>query len=228
MTLSTNPARWPIPPGPVVLELDDAHLWRVSLIAPDRSVQAFGQNLSSDETQRANSFRFERLRRRFVIGRGVLRALLGRYLGYAPAGLEFAYGSNGKPSLAGAHLMRPIFFNVSQSEDVALIGFTWTGEIGVDIEHVRTISEWPDIAERILSHDRDAAPPSTLEDFFHEWTRHEARVKAAGLGLGGQPAGEQKWSVRSLTLEKDLVAAVAFPIGVRHFTCWNWDEQHAG
>lgn len=228
MMPATDLDRWPTPPGPVALELDDAHLWRVSLMASDRSVHAFGQNLSADETQRAHSFQFEKLRRRFIVGRGVLRELLGQYFGRAPAGLEFVYGSNGKPALVGSPASRPIFFNVSQSQDVALIGVTWTGEIGVDLEHVRAISEWPDIAERILTHDRDAAPPSTLEDFFHEWTRHEARVKAAGLGLGGQPVDEQQWSVRSLTLEKDLVAAVAFPIGMRHFTCWSWDESHAG
>jgi 4'-phosphopantetheinyl transferase len=207
-----------------VLEPDDAHVWRVSLNASDGSAQAFARTLSADERQRADSFRFEKLRRRFVIGRGLLRALLGQYVGRAPADLAFVYGPNGKPSLVGAVNARRIFFNVSQTEDVALVAVTSTGEIGVDVERVRTISEWPEITEHILSHDRDATPPDTLADFFHEWTRHEARVKAAGLGLGGQPGGEQKWSVRSLLLEKDLVAAVAFPIGVRHFTCWTWRE----
>ena len=224
MPLPTDHPRWPTPAEPVALEPDDAHLWRVSLTASDESVEAFAQTLSADERLRADSFHFEKLRRRFIIGRGVLRTLLGQYLGRAPADLVFVYGPHGKPSLMGCLPARSIYFNVSQSEDVALIALTSTGEIGVDVEHVRAISEWPEIAEHILTHDRDAAPPSNLADFFHEWTRHEARVKAAGLGLGGQPAGEQKWSVRSLSLGGDLLAAIAFPIGVRHFRCWQWGK----
>jgi 4'-phosphopantetheinyl transferase len=227
MTPLSEHALWSNPTEPLEFEPDDAHLWRVSLTASDESVQAFEQTLSADERLRADSFRFEKLRRRFVIGRGVLRILLGRYLGCAPAELTFVYGPHGKPSLMGCHHARAIYFNVSQSEDVALVAVTWTGEIGVDLEHVRSISEWPEIAERILTHDRDAAPPANLADFFHEWTRHEARVKAAGLGLGGQPTGEQKWAVRSLSLEDNLVAAIAFPIGVRHFRCWQWREDSA-
>src|SRR4051812_16475273 len=102
MTLSTDDHSWPIRIEPVVLEPDDAHLWRVSLTASDQSVQAFAETLSADERQRADSFRFEKLRRRFIIGRGVLRALLGQYLGRAPGNLAFDYGPNGKPSIVGS------------------------------------------------------------------------------------------------------------------------------
>jgi 4'-phosphopantetheinyl transferase len=227
MTLPGVHDPWPIATRPVELEPDGAHVWRVSLTASDESVQKFARSLSADERLRAESFRFDNLRRRFIIGRGVLRILLGQYVGRAPAELAFVYGPHGKPSLMGCLHARQIFFNVSQSEDVALIGITWIGEIGVDIEHVRTITEWPEIAERILIHDRDARSPSTLGEFFHAWTRHEAHVKAAGVGLGGEPASEQNWSVLSLPLEDNLVAAVAFPVNVRHFACWQWRESLA-
>lgn len=205
-----------------VLEPDEVHLWRVSLRSSDESVNEFAQTLSADERQRADRFRFTTHRRRFVVGRGVLRALLGQYLGRAPADLEFAYGVNGKPSLAGLANARRIFFNASQSEDSALVAVTWTGEIGIDVEHVRAVSDWTEIAQRILTPDREAVPPATVHEFVHEWTRHEARVKATGEGLGGEAAGEPEWVVRSFSLEKDLIAAVAFPTRVRHFTCRHW------
>lgn len=223
MIISPDLDRWRTPSDPVVLPPDEAHLWRVSLLAADETVHACASTLSADERQRADAFRFEKLRRRFVIGRGVLRTLLGRYLHRTPAELHFVYGPHGKPSLAGSQQARPLFFNVSQSEDVALIAVTWAGEIGVDLEHVRILSEWPEIAERILVPDPHAAPPVTLEDFFREWTRHEARIKAAGVGLGAPLAGEPRWSVHSLPPEKDFSAAVALPVGVQKLVSWSWD-----
>ncbi|MDO8540966.1 MAG: hypothetical protein Q7S40_11065 [Opitutaceae bacterium] len=216
--LSPAHDRWPAPSPPHFLEPDEAHVWRTSLLASDAHIDAFAQTLSADERERAARFRFAIHRRRFVAGRGKLRSLLGRYLGHAPADLEFAYSPNGKPSLARSPNARSLFFNASHTEDCAMIAVTWVGEIGVDAEQVRPIPEWRDIARCILAPDPDAEIPSTLHEFFKEWTRHEARVKATGLGLGGQPAGEGKLAVHSLSLEKDLFAAVAFPAGVKNFT----------
>jgi len=213
---------WPLPPGEPGLEPDAAHLWRVSLDAPEGSGPALAQTLSADERQRADRFRFEADRRRFVVGRGALRALLGQYGGCAPAGLTFVYGPHGKPSLAGPPGAHGIFFNASRSDALALVAITRAGEIGVDLERVRALPEWREIARRVLTGDPDAAPPATLAAFFREWTRHEARLKASGLGLGGQPAAERTWDVRSLALEPDLVAAVALPAGVRQVACWSW------
>lgn len=227
MTLPATTDEWPPPPAQLVLAPDDAHLWRVSLHASDESLHAFARTLSADEHQRADRFRFETRRRRFVIGRGVLRALLGRYAGRAPAGLEFAYGAHGKPSLAGPPEARGIFFNASQSEEFALCAITRAGEIGVDVERVRAVPEWREIAQRFLTEDRDASPPATLADFFRAWTRHEARLKAAGLGLGGQPAGEHAGELRSLSIATDLVAAIALPVGVRQLACWSWRDHFA-
>ena len=59
------------------------------------------QNLAADEKARAERFYFEKDRKHFIVARGVLRAILGRYLNRAPECLSFCYSSYGKPALAG-------------------------------------------------------------------------------------------------------------------------------
>ena len=58
--------------------------------------------LSRDERERARRFRFDRERDRFVVGRGLLRLLLGRYVDADAAELRFEYGRHKKPALLGA------------------------------------------------------------------------------------------------------------------------------
>src|SRR5687767_4516990 len=56
-------------------------LWSAVLDDQPADVVAHLQTLiSPDEAERARKFYFERDRRRFVVGRGILRTLLGRYL----------------------------------------------------------------------------------------------------------------------------------------------------
>ena len=68
--------------------------------------------LSPDEIERAERFRFEVHRERFIRGRGMMRALLARRLGGHPSSLVFALGEKGKPHLVGSALG----FNLSHSE----------------------------------------------------------------------------------------------------------------
>ena len=216
---------WPAPSSHPVLGPDDVHLWRVSLNASDVSLHEFARTLSADERHRADCFRFEVHRRRFIVGRGVLRALLGQYVGQAPAALAFAYGPHGKPALTGSRRERGIFFNASGSDEFALMAVTRIGEIGVDLEHLRPVPEWREIAGRLLAADHDVAPPATPAEFFRAWTRHEAGLKAAGLGLGGAWPPGPAWELRSLLIDPDLVAALALPEGVRHVAGWSWGNH---
>jgi hypothetical protein len=51
------------------------------------------------QQERAERFHFERDRRRYAVGRGILRRLLGGYSSLPPAELRFVYGLHGKPLL---------------------------------------------------------------------------------------------------------------------------------
>src|ERR1700722_10873160 len=82
---------------------NEIHVWQASL---DRAIDAVGRlepALSPDEKARADRFHFMNDRNRFVVARGVLRELLGRYLQQNPESLAFSYGPHGKPSLSGEY-----------------------------------------------------------------------------------------------------------------------------
>src|SRR4051794_9590716 len=64
------------------LSAHDVDIWRVALDhQPGEAVKLMASLLSRDETERASRFYFERDRRRYIVGRGVLRMTLGRYVG---------------------------------------------------------------------------------------------------------------------------------------------------
>ena len=79
-------------------------------------------------------------------------------------------------------------FNISHSEDRALLAVTTGCEVGVDIEAVRTDWAPDDVARRFFSPHECAwlyALPAEMRRaaFFRIWSRKEAYIKAHGLGL---------------------------------------------
>jgi 4'-phosphopantetheinyl transferase len=81
------------------------------------------QTLSSDERQRADRFDAEQHRTQFIIGRGILRNILGQYLCVEPSALQFHYTAQGKPSVVHPGNHR-ISFNVSHAEGLAVYAVT--------------------------------------------------------------------------------------------------------
>ncbi len=71
---------WRSSPAALVLGRDDVHVWRAMLNQPPSQTRHLHQNLAADEKARAARFYFEKDRKHFIIARGVLRAILGRYL----------------------------------------------------------------------------------------------------------------------------------------------------
>jgi 4'-phosphopantetheinyl transferase len=158
-------------------------VWFADLTALSVHKAAMRDLLSDDEVERADRFMMERLTDRFILRRGLLRLLLGRCTGRDPAGLVFDYGTHGKPSLPGGPA-----FNLSDSEDSLAIAVAAEGRIGVDIERLRPIESADGIADRFF-HGTERAALGALgavqrdEGFLLAWTRKEAFIKAAGVGL---------------------------------------------
>jgi len=96
---------------------------------------------TEDEIKRAERFCFPRDRRYFIVGRALLRMLLGYYADLPPAQLELSCNVYGKPNLVWADTDR-LRFNLSHSGDIVLYGITRCGDIGVDVEQIRTNLEW--------------------------------------------------------------------------------------
>lgn len=172
--------------------LDDGaiHLWRAPLSCDAHQLEAYAQTLSPDERERAARFKFEPLRQRFTVGRGILRRLLGQYLAIAPASIQFTYGSHGKPRLDADIYPTPLRFNLAHSNDRALFAFSRDGALGVDIEHVRSSVDVRALSQRFFTnreHEVIVSLPYSQQGsgFFCFWTCKEAYLKATGEGLAG-------------------------------------------
>jgi 4'-phosphopantetheinyl transferase len=176
---------WTLPSVHPSLPGDEVHVWRASL---DQPAADYTMLLSSDERARADRFRFEQERRRFIVGRGALRIILGRYLNSPPEKIKFEYHAHGKPSLPDRLLPLEIRFNLSHSEDMALLAVTQNREVGIDIESLRRNLDAGNLANQFFSPAERAeleALPSDrkLASFFSGWTRKEAYLKARGEGM---------------------------------------------
>jgi 4'-phosphopantetheinyl transferase len=177
--------------GDVALEPGTAHVWRVRL-DDDERVDACWPVLSSEEQAKARRFFRDVHRRRYVLAHGMLRAILARYVAEPPESLRFADGEHGKPSLVrepGASSAR-VEFNLSHSDDIALVAVALDGPVGVDLERWSEETEHLELAERFFSPaEREALRALAGEraaltaGFFAAWTRKEAYLKATGTGI---------------------------------------------
>jgi len=223
-------------------------VWRATLDAPIDPRRDGA--LSTTERTRADRFLTPRDRLRFRRGRGLLRAILGRYLDEDPARLEFEYGPRGKPELAGARLR----FNLSHSRDLLLVAVTAKSRVGVDVDQVRPVADLDRIARRFFSAAENAAlasvpPAHRLEAFFRCWTGKEAFIKATGGGFSvslsgfdidlaaegpagvvvhGDPEESTRWSLRRVVPGPGYCAALATEGAPRRVRCWQWSDLGSG
>src|SRR5712691_8651587 len=110
-------------------------VWAVQLEASEHRFSQCRSWLSPDEAARGARFHFEEHRRAFILGRGVLRALLGGPIEMPPGKVQLSYGPKGKPGLVDSSF--PIRFNASNSGNLAVYAFTEGCDIGIDVEQVR-------------------------------------------------------------------------------------------
>jgi 4'-phosphopantetheinyl transferase len=232
----------------LTLHSDEVHVWRAALDVPESQVWSLWDMLTTDECQRAERYVFQKDRTHFVVARGLLRVLLGRYLRQGPQYLRFIYGPHGKPALATDTGGVALHFNVSHSHGLALYAITRGREVGVDIERIRSEVVQEQVAEHFFS-PREVtvlrALPSPLQAtaFFACWTRKEAYIKAIGDGLAlpldqfdvslapGEPAAllhttwdpqeAARWALQDLAPAPGYRAAVAVAGHDWHLTCWD-------
>lgn len=168
------------------LGVTDVHVWRIGLRLKKSELARCRATLTTDERTRAARLLSPTHGRRFTAGRGILRRLLGKYLGTPPEDVILTCNTYGKPSLGGgAPRLR---FNLSHSGDIALYAFSRSRELGVDIERVDPKMATEAIADQFFSPTEvtalRAVPRSRRpRAFFACWTRKEAYIKARGKGL---------------------------------------------
>jgi 4'-phosphopantetheinyl transferase len=174
-------------------------IWTVPLVSPAPEHPSLA-HLSADELARANRFKFEKDRFRWIRARSALRLILAGYAGDHPANLCFTYGEHGKPALPA---FAELNFNLSHAGDWAMIAVTQSVPVGVDIERIRPEIEMADLLERLGENNL----PVTTEDLYRRWTGREARSKAAGAGLFDKPA--ENIVVMDLSAPSGYAASVA-------------------
>jgi 4'-phosphopantetheinyl transferase len=230
----------------VALADGEVHVWCASLEHPPAPAAEVADSLCDEERARAARYQSPSVRHQFVTARGLLRTLLGRYLGCDPCRVAFRLGPQGKPALAGD---RALHFNASHSYGLALFAVTRHCPVGVDVEQVRPFANDLDLAERFFCPPetralRALAPEARREAFFHVWTRKEAYLKASGTGLSGglgrvevsvapgEPArvvrvdGDEgsagRWSMEALTPAPGYIGALALEGHGHRLCCWAW------
>jgi 4'-phosphopantetheinyl transferase len=225
---------WSSPLATPDLARREIHVWCASLATYEATFERLESTLADQERERAGRFISERDRDRYIAARGILRDLLGKYLGCAPRSIEFAYGPYGKPALAAAAPRPEICFNLSHSHGLAAVAIGQEREVGIDVELIRAEFASEAIAKRYFSAreiDELSRLPAELrtEGFFLCWTRKEAYIKAKGDGLQipldsfdvslspGRPAtlssvDQPRWGIESfvpsLVSERRFAAAV--------------------
>jgi 4'-phosphopantetheinyl transferase len=236
--------------SPTGLDLheNEVHVWLAPLDRSTVEVCELEQLLSDDERLRAGGYYFGRDRRRFVVGRGLLRVILSGYVHASPERLTFRCGPKGKPALSGPW-QGGLEFNLSHSNGNALYAVTRDRKVGIDLEYIRSLPDAEDIALRCFSARENGliatAPPSErLRAFFECWTRKEAFIKATGEGLStpleefdaslapgeeerlltpsGAPSGEPPWRLRALAPDPAYVGALAVQGEGWCLHCWRW------
>ena len=162
---------------------DEVHLWSEVVDARD-DLEVLTERLDVAEVARAERFRFERDRIRFIVRRAFLRQVLAGYLGVAPARVRYLISARGRPELESSG----IAFSASHSDGLAVVAVARDRHVGVDLERVRPMPEALDLADSVCSPEefgqlQIAAPADRGELFLRLWTRKEAYVKALGAGL---------------------------------------------
>jgi 4'-phosphopantetheinyl transferase len=166
----------------------EVRAWVIDLSHPPVPRDDLFARLTQEEQERALRYKLAKPREEFVIGRGLLRGLLGELLELEARAVPLSYLSSGKPfvDVSGAP-----HFNLTHTDGVAVLAVA-NRRVGVDVERVRPVLNAPGLVKRYFSR-AECATFEALEEsvrpaaFFRGWTCKEAVVKAAGATVSCLP-----------------------------------------
>ncbi len=146
------------------------------------------QIIGDTERSRAERFRYDLHRDRYVKAHGRLRQILANYLDIPHDQVRIELQKGGKPFIPDTSLQ----FNMSHSKDSAVYAVTTTGHVGIDVELFDRRVEIDDLSGHYYTSSEqavlaDLGPAARREMFFWLWTAKEARMKLTGEGLALDP-----------------------------------------
>lgn len=233
---------------------DEIHVWEIALTSETEAAPEGSCCLSPDELARAARFHFPHHRARWIAAHRALRQIVSRYVGARPEALQFASNAHGKPALAPAASDRRVEFNLTHSEDLALLAVAQE-DIGIDVEYLRDSCDWDRLADRVFTAQEwsQLERPDDEEDKSHRcyalWTAKEAYIKARGLGMSlplrkfsvplpntNHVAGPvidtgvgdgRAWYIRGIPTLPGYVAALAYPRSHATLRTFRWPSPAA-
>ncbi len=177
---------FPTTAADLAVPADAVHVWQARLDPPPVPAAELAVCLSPGERDRAERFRHVRARDQFVRARGLLRVLLGWYLGLPPAAVPVGYDPDGKPMVAPGYGAGHVEFNVSHTDGLAVYAVA-ARPVGVDVEAVRAVATTDGLVERFFAEAERVqyrGLPAELRPagFLRGWTCKEAVLKGIGCG----------------------------------------------
>jgi len=232
----------------------EVHVWRARLSSSTSDLSKLRGFLSSEEWERADRFRSEHDRARFLLGRIVARSVLGHCLQRPARDIQLSLDHSGRP-VVSSPAETLLNFNLSHSGDYVLLALARDRRVGVDVEQVRDAKDLNEIAARFFSkaeYSRLQTIPERLrtESFYRCWTLKEAYLKARGEGfrrsldsfdvafLPGEmprlletrfdPLDTARWCFRELDLGSSYLAALTTEAGPElELKLWDWNGRKA-
>ncbi len=165
-------------PGLWLLRTDD-------IVAGSPTAVALEKLLSDEERARQQKFQGADQQHGFLLGRALMRRVLGKLSGTKPEALRFSRLPTGKPLLENAP---ELHFSLSHSGRWIALAVSENEAIGIDIEQPQKPRNFQRIARHYFHPQECAlldAPPRELMPvhFYRMWTLKEAFYKARGTGI---------------------------------------------
>ncbi len=122
-----------------------------------------------------------------VVGKQLLRTIIGWYHGVPPRTVGIAHGTYGKPHVAMTSGTRQLHFNVAHCDSATTLCFA-AAPVGIDVEDFKAVPESDVIGLRYFNatqlRELESANSRQRDRIFLQlWTETEAYVKAIGCGI---------------------------------------------
>ncbi len=236
---------WQKTPDKLSLSKDHIDIWLCDLKQLSGDINNFYSILSEDERDRADKLKVEDKKQQYIVARGALRQRLGLLANIDPKDFVFDYLEHGKPVLNNDARFKDITFNISHSNDLALIAVAQKQNIGIDIEKINHEANHEALMTRFFSKAEQAEFRTMLDAnkakaFCACWTRKEAFIKAVGDGVSYgldkfdvavdpenqtpdinlHKPSEERWSAINLPINDEYMASLVGDRDSLRVRCW--------
>lgn len=165
---------------PVVVEV-----WNITTPSDPDFIQQLSRQLSDEEQSQANRLVKYSQRHTYISSHVAMRRILASKLAIDPENVHYQKQQHGKPFIDRE---QAVYFNLSHSDDHAILGVSRQSEVGVDIEKKSYHRDLIAIAERFFTAEefnwlKVLPPDSQSQAFYQLWCHKEAFLKATGQGI---------------------------------------------